>query len=809
MQKFNDSVIVTSGKNLIDSVNAGTDKITYTRAVLSAQDITSLTADQVVALTDVTDQKQSSNIKVVSRNGDTIKIGVQFDNSSVTADYTFNTIAWYAKGSQTVTNEVLLAVTSSNGSQTMPAGSSNQATAAISPTLILGLSHNAQVVLQPDPAGSLTKNDLDAAIAEISQKGLINLGNEIANNQDLHTLYNTAINLINGETLKNAPSDFSGRGYLISTGSNDSTKDTYHELFDTKNNVVYVESYNSSSNAWSTWEKQVNTDQMEASIQNGLNTKVNVSDMRKPANDVAGIEEVSAKQDKIAYTPADDSKVVHDNHDGTEQLNGVQVQPYNKLTDTIGGRNYALNTATPTTINPSVNSWQKLFATNFSENLNGEDVVLSFDLSVQGVTNTSFIYIQTGANTNPAYFTPTNSSFQITGPNYSGWQIPLSKLVQNTPTRFSYKFTMPQWADLTNSNIYNLIFSSTGTLGASVTISKVKVEKGSVATDWTPAPEDKVNVSDMRKPASDVAGIEEVNAKQDKIGYTPADDSKVAHDNHDGTITANGTVFNLLNSLSASSIPQDPTKDYNTLPQGLALMSELNGEPANMPPVKSTYLTLTIASNFATGRKRQLAWLDAGANSSNNNYTYIRYCVGSTWSSWDSIPTSTQISSLIPSTIADTTKLANFTAGLQSGGVSVATSDDLKSVENSAWHQLSMPDCNGMKGITLLYRNFMSDHYMNLYAYGNAIQSNINGPTMLDLSSLIDKIEDISGEVTGLDYNIFLSNLGKNQDRVGLYASGNKTIINRYYSIESSSPVIISGYDSPFAKVNYNNWIGS
>ena len=33
----------------------------------------------------------------------------------------------------------------------------------------------------------------------------------------------------------------------------------------------------------------------------------------------------------------------------------------------------------------------------------------------------------------------------------------------------------------------------------------------------------------MRKPASDVAGIEEVNVKQDKIGYTPADDSKVVH----------------------------------------------------------------------------------------------------------------------------------------------------------------------------------------------------------------------------------------------------------------------------------------
>ena len=38
-----------------------------------------------------------------------------------------------------------------------------------------------------------------------------------------------------------------------------------------------------------------------------------------------------------------------------------------------------------------------------------------------------------------------------------------------------------------------------------------------------------VHTADMRKPASDVASIDEVNAKQDKIGYTPADDSKVFH----------------------------------------------------------------------------------------------------------------------------------------------------------------------------------------------------------------------------------------------------------------------------------------
>ena len=66
----------------------------------------------------------------------------------------------------------------------------------------------------------------------------------------------------------------------------------------------------------------------------------------------------------------------------------------------------------------------------------------------------------------------------------------------------------------------------------------------------------KVNVADMRKPASDVAGIEEVNAKQDKIAYTPADDSKVAHlsgsNNFDTVPTVNTNPL-----LLASSLPSD------------------------------------------------------------------------------------------------------------------------------------------------------------------------------------------------------------------------------------------------------------
>ncbi|WP_075168662.1 hypothetical protein [Levilactobacillus brevis] len=391
-----------------------------------------------------------------------------------------------------------------------------------------------------------------------------------------------------------------------------------------------------------------------------LDKKVNIADMRKPASDVAGIEEVNAKQDKIGYTPADDSKVVH-----TTDTSNWQKQ---KITYDDGSNKYSFTTANTT------------------------DLVAAIQALPLGYHT---FYCQSGVQGNPSSQSVRGIAYITTaGANPLG----VGYLTDSTGTF---------WSFYVDKNGFRLQQSADD--------SKV------------------VHSTDMRKPASDVAGIEEVSAKQDKIGYTPADDSKVVHDNHDGTITADGTVFNLLSSLSASSIPQDPTKDYNTLPQGLALMSELNGEPANMPPVKSTYLTLTIASNFVGGRKRQLAWLDAGASSSNNNYTYIRYCVGSTWSSWDSIPTSTQISSLIPSTIADTTKDANFTgklqksgidvatksdvttavsdvartsqqtnftAGLQSGGVDVATAADLKSIEASAWRVLDFKNIVNDQGVT-------------------------------------------------------------------------------------------------------------
>ncbi|ORN03126.1 hypothetical protein [Lentilactobacillus parabuchneri] len=135
----------------------------------------------------------------------------------------------------------------------------------------------------------------------------------------------------------------------------------------------------------------------------------------------------------------------------------------------------------------------------------------------------------------------------------------------------------------------------------------------------------KVNIADMRKPASDVAGIEEVNVKQDAIGYTPADDSKVVHTSGDEEIAG--------------------AKTFDTAP-----IDKATGHPYitkdGVPAVPDTLADTTKDANFMG--KLQKSGID--------------------------VATTSDVSSVVntaTANMANTTKLANFTAGLQVNGKDV------------------------------------------------------------------------------------------------------------------------------------------
>ena len=335
-----------------------------------------------------------------------------------------------------------------------------------------------------------------------------------------------------------------------------------------------------------------------------LDKKVNVADMRKPASDVAGIEEVNTKQDKIGYTPADDSKVVHDNHDGTVQINGYNIHPFDAIQNTgkpygldfnsyINSGNYRFDNVTTSNYPPMApyhNYWQLIV---FGDGNSIYQIAIG-----HGITATRQFFAGSGwaswmqvadyanvvhtadmrkpasdvagieevnAKQDKINYTPADDSKVVHSTDTSNWQ----KQAMFNPGDFKIDITSSttDFATLLRSkyNKAGIVYIRDG-FGWPVTNAVVICEgtgwwyaygvnsdgnfvhrriRESDDTGWIINADDiqVVHSKDMRKPASDVAGIEEVNAKQDKIAYTPADDSKVFH-----------STINQLNSTDMNTV---------------------------------------------------------------------------------------------------------------------------------------------------------------------------------------------------------------------------------------------------------------
>ncbi len=195
----------------------------------------------------------------------------------------------------------------------------------------------------------------------------------------------------------------------------------------------------------------------------------------------------------------------------------------------------------------------------------------------------------------------------------------------------------------------------------------------------------KVNIADMRKPASDVAGIEEVNAKQDKIGYTPADDSKVIHNTGTEEI-ADQKTFDIAPIDKTTGNPYITKDGVPNLPSDLARTGQAQ--------------TFTAAQTFS-----------------------------------------------IAPTITDASK--------DKGDNQAATMADLKSVENSAWHTVTLPDSQGLKNITMIYKIHDDEKYIEANINAQSISSQKASATMLNLSGIINKITSLDLLFVSYSTNIF------------------------------------------------------
>ena len=312
MDKFNNTIITNAGRKLLNNVSGGQGKITYTKAVLYNQDISSLSDEDLMALTSLSGDVVTTNISIVKVTDTTVTAEASFTNAKLTQDVTFNAIGWFASvvpGD----DETLIAVTPSATTQTLVAGSNGKATASVDFKLLMGISHDAQVHLTTNEAGTIDQTHLDNALRDLAAKGLINQGEDIGNDVDISQIHNTSIQTANGTDLTNMPKDYSNHGYLISIGSNDTTKDGIHVLYDTQKNIQYVQYFNNKTNKWTDWlanSTEQDLKDLKKNLDDLIATKADSSDVTTLQAMITGL---STKVDSIT-TKLNDGTLVQAAH---------------------------------------------------------------------------------------------------------------------------------------------------------------------------------------------------------------------------------------------------------------------------------------------------------------------------------------------------------------------------------------------------------------------------------------------------------------------------------------------------------------
>ena len=586
------TIMTDAGFALETRVRADETKMQFTRAAISTDDHFSDTDDALAKLTELSNIQQDGKVTAVQViNTTTVYVQVDVNQAESKDDYQMRSAALYAKDDDGT--EVLYGVTVLQD-PVFVHKDADGSYLGFGINTTVGKASNVVVVV--DPANMVTQQVFEGTMknyytkAEVDAKFVTD--DDFASKLPKNIATTDAANTFaKSQTLAGGATD--GAGNAIAT-----TKDVSDgDATTLKSAKEYADT--------------------QVSGKADDSTVVHTADMRKPASDVAGIKEVNAKQDKIGYTPADDSKVVH-----------------STVTD-----------------------------------------LKSTDMNT--VITAGFYMLRSGTNGIPSG--DDHTIYQVI-PYYSSNGVQLAYGTNNAI------LGMRSW------NNYNSF------------------------TSWVQFADDSkvVHSTDMRTPASNVAGIEEVNAKQDKIGYTPADDSKVIH----STITQlnstdMNTVFTAGFYQSINGTNGIPSGDNWTIYQVIPL-SNLNG-------VQLAYGT----NNAILGMR---SW-----NNYNSFTSWVQFADDSKVAhlsganNFDTVPTVNNnpllLASSLPSDLARTSQQTNFTGKLQqngqnvalanntiarnpdtgvvseptdftnltvNGGKSVATSDDLKSLEASAWRPLKL-----------------------------------------------------------------------------------------------------------------------
>lgn len=162
--QYTKKVLTNQGLALIASADAGLSTIRFTKVVLSSQDLSAVSEDDLKAYTELTNielEKSPPDALTVGteNDGPVIYIRALFSNQGITSPVTVNTIGLYATDE---TNEILIAISANEDSNpiVLPIPSTG-ANTAFDPKLAIPISRLSSIDWTVNPAGSISQEDLE------------------------------------------------------------------------------------------------------------------------------------------------------------------------------------------------------------------------------------------------------------------------------------------------------------------------------------------------------------------------------------------------------------------------------------------------------------------------------------------------------------------------------------------------------------------------------------------------------------------------------------------------------------------------
>lgn len=171
-KKMNQALVTDIGRNLFSKLGSGKGEILYTKAALYTQDLSGMTDEQIRALTSLTGEKMTTDIKVadispVDKETKQVDIEFAFSNHDLNEDINFKSIGLYATiddGKE----EILVAIIPAIGTATLGAGSPDHtSTQLIKLGVAFKLGTAAKINISVKQIGVVYDEDLDAAIYKL------------------------------------------------------------------------------------------------------------------------------------------------------------------------------------------------------------------------------------------------------------------------------------------------------------------------------------------------------------------------------------------------------------------------------------------------------------------------------------------------------------------------------------------------------------------------------------------------------------------------------------------------------------------